>query len=533
MPSAELNTRLTLSDQLTGRLKKSEKGIRGFVTRSTKALFSLRGAFIGLGAFGVARFITSTADAADAIGKLSERLGESSEFISRFRFAGDQAGIAANNLDTALQRVNRRFGEIAQFGRGEALPALQALGEALGEDLIKRVEQGEKFSDLLPTIARGFSEIEDETKKLAIAFKLFDTEGVGLLQLLKGGEESIREKLAAAKRVFTDEDTQKAAAFKDEIGKIKDAFGSAKDQIVLEFLPALTDSLKVLLEMKKAADDLFDRISATRSAGGAGFLPALLGPSIPTPRPKQADGRQPAFPDFSHLDAERVSSRLTPSIGEPAGGPSTALTDNNEALAEQGELLIGIETGARDVRKAFSDMALARGAIVDISFALTDGITDNLFAIVDGAKSAKEAFSDMAKSILRDIARIIVQALIARAIGGLVGGVLGNVAGGVSAGPSVQRAHGGFIPPGKMSQVQLHGGKFGEAIVPLQSRFGSVAGGGGGGGTTIIYNISAIDVEDFDNKVLGAVGRRDGEVSSIVAARSRNSGPLRTSFGIA
>ncbi len=116
-------------------------------------------------------------------------------------------------------------------------------------------------------------------------------------------------------------------------------------------------------------------------------------------------------------------------------------------------------------------------------------------------------------------------------VGGLVVGVLGPV-GGAASGASGSAAHGAFVPPGKMRQVNVHGGKFGEAIVPLQSRFGSTSSAGGGGGTTIIYNIQAIDVEDFDNKVLGAVGRRDSEVSSIVASRARNSAPLRTSFGI-
>ena len=54
MPSADLNTRLTLTDKLTGGLRKSEKGIKGFVSRATKGLFSLRSAFVGLAAFGVA-----------------------------------------------------------------------------------------------------------------------------------------------------------------------------------------------------------------------------------------------------------------------------------------------------------------------------------------------------------------------------------------------------------------------------------------------------------------------------------------------
>jgi len=74
--------------------------------------------------------------------------------------------------------------------------------------------------------------------------------------------------------------------------------------------------------------------------------------------------------------------------------------------------------------------------------ALTDGLADTLMEIVDGTKSAKEAFTDFAISVIRDITRMAIKMAILQAISGIFGAGGGAAAGGVIPG---RMAEGGEI----------------------------------------------------------------------------------------
>ncbi len=320
------------------------------------------------------------------------------------------------------------------------------------------------------------------------------------------------------------------------------------------------------LETQKAFNAFIDRMFPGRQ----------LHPSFPPPPGRNIGPAQRTILSGQTFGGAPGQGRgLSPGItvGPPGGGFETgALTPpagvfEHEGIERGGQVISQVTEKTTEWHEAlkivgeeFSKLNIAINIVGGVADTLMSNVSGGLVAMTTGAKSAKEAFQDMAKSILADLQRIIIQALIAKALGALVGALTSPAGPGASA-PGLATtesvsgglgrtnlpnfslpsqtpafAHGGFVKPGQIVRATLHGGKFGEEINPLTSpgRFNAQSAvGGGGGGTTIIYNIQAIDVEDFDNKVLGAVGRRDGEVSSIVAARSRNSAPLRTSFGIA
>jgi hypothetical protein len=85
-------------------------------------------------------------------------------------------------LDAALQRFTRRTAEAAQ-GTGEAKDALAQMGIAL------RDQDGHlrRSEDLLADVADAFARIEDPAERVRLAFKLFDSEGVALVNLLSDG----------------------------------------------------------------------------------------------------------------------------------------------------------------------------------------------------------------------------------------------------------------------------------------------------------------------------------------------------------
>lgn len=206
---------------------------------------------------------------------------------------------------------------------------------------------------------------------------------------------------------------------------------------------------------------------------------------------------------------------------------------NAEIVAkEQYDIQFDAAKGAQNAFRQMSIEAVKFGdmasqAIHGVEGAISGGLTDGIMSFVDGTKSASEAFSQMAKSILGDIARIMMNQLMTGlvksafgAIGGLFGGAAsesmafgGSVspALGSGAGPVVFSAKGGLAPGhliplrGRMAMggtttgagAYIVGEGFNdEAIVPLPDnrsipvRFVGGSGGRGGRGAKIVNNIS-------------------------------------------
>lgn len=250
-----LEVQATLQDRFTAPLNRIQGRIRTFAQRSllsfnrlAGSVVNLRGLLIGLGGAltvrAFARMITGAAEAADRIGKLSDRLGISVEFLSKLEFVADRSGIQFNQFATSIQRLTRRAAEFRLTGAGPAAEGFRLLGE----DIVQAVKAGEEIETLLPKIADAFTRIEDPQKRVLIAMKLFDSEGVASLQALNRG---FREVIRDAERfgaVITQEDARAAAEFNDRLTDMTTALASLKREIGLAALPTLTQNLTDLAE---------------------------------------------------------------------------------------------------------------------------------------------------------------------------------------------------------------------------------------------------------------------------------------------
>lgn len=156
------------------------------VSRSMKAFV----AAFSVGA--ITRFVRSSIEAADAIGKTADKIGVTTTALQELRYAAESAGVQQNTLDMALQRFTRRSAEAAR-GTGEAKDALAELG----------IELRDQSGNLRPTeallrdVADAFTRVEDPAERVRLAFKLFDSEGVVMVNMLRNGSAGMQE---AAKR---------------------------------------------------------------------------------------------------------------------------------------------------------------------------------------------------------------------------------------------------------------------------------------------------------------------------------------------
>jgi hypothetical protein len=181
--------------------------------------------------------IKQTLDFGDQLAKLKTRLGLSVEAMSGLKFAADQSGVSFQTLTMGLQRMIRRVGEAAN-GTGEAEAALIELG--ISAKALNQLRPENQFR----AIAESLSGVADANDKARLAQKLFDSEGVALLQLMESGAGGIDAYMARANElgVVMSQTTAKGAEeAKNALGEVKARMNAAALETTMNMIPAITD----------------------------------------------------------------------------------------------------------------------------------------------------------------------------------------------------------------------------------------------------------------------------------------------------
>ena len=230
----------------------------------------------------IALFTKANVNALDTLGKTASKLGVNVEFLQQMRFAAEQTGIETRTLDMGLQRFIRRVAEAAK-GTGEAKGALQQLGiEFKNADGSAR-----DIQDILFDVADGLANTSSEGERVRLAFKFFDSEGVALVNTLKGGSVELKKFFNEAENLgilISSDTTKKAEAFNDQLNIIKRQFTAITQNLVGAFLPVLQDVsrdlTKFLTDTKKEVggfDKLGQNIAVGIVQGTQGFISGIAG----------------------------------------------------------------------------------------------------------------------------------------------------------------------------------------------------------------------------------------------------------------
>jgi len=176
---------LTARDRTKAAFRAVNKSLGRFAT------VGLAGAVAGL-----ALLTRESLKQIDILAKTSQKLGITTEALSGLRLAAEKTGLTAKNLDLGIQRMTRRIAEAAA-GSGEAKAALKELGLSAEELAQKSPDQ--QMLDL----ADAFEKVDGQSNKVRLGFKLFDSEGVALINTLELGREGLLASTAAAERFGT------------------------------------------------------------------------------------------------------------------------------------------------------------------------------------------------------------------------------------------------------------------------------------------------------------------------------------------
>ena len=467
-----------------------------FEKRQTLSLRRIKQAFgfiiSGAAVRGFARMATEQIRMTDAIGKLQDRLGGTSEAWSELIFVGERAGIQQNQMTLGLQRMIRRVAEAAD-GFGEAQGALKTLG--LDAEKLTRLPFDQQFE----IIAQRLSEVDEEGRRTALAMKLFDSEGVKLVQTMTDGAKGIREVREEARQLGASlsQDTVDAATrAQDAMTNLDAQLDAMKRNIVIGLLPAIED-------FNTGLEKMFNPSVAQRAAELQREIFALNQrlKFSNEPEPIQAQLRERLFELQKELEALRAQAadtadELETVIEGPSGSNASdpaaavslrAIATEAENLGEKLKELPGfgtltpattadeifpvgriVDKATESMRKAREETEKSIDAAQELGFVFESAFEN---AIVNGMK-----LRDVLKGILQDILRIIIRQRVTKP---LAGALLKNI-------PVPGRAMGGPVTAGSPFIV---GEKGPELFVPGAS--GNIMPNSALGGPRFEFNIDA------------------------------------------
>jgi predicted nucleic acid-binding Zn-ribbon protein len=173
---------------------KAIKSLRGNLDNANKAIGKIKSSLGGMtgalgaaaGAAGFGLLARNAVKTADALAKTSSKLGVTSSELYDFQTQANLAGISTDTANMALQRFVRRTAEAAQ-GSGEAKGALIELG--VRADELQKLPLAERMK----VLADAFQGVQNPADRLRLAFKLFDSEGASMVNMLGDGSESLEE----------------------------------------------------------------------------------------------------------------------------------------------------------------------------------------------------------------------------------------------------------------------------------------------------------------------------------------------------
>ena len=220
------------------------------------------GAAAGIAAaVGIGAMVAKQLQAIDTNTKIADKLGIATEKLTAMHIQAELSGVGISTLNEGLQRMVRRVGEAAQ-GTGEAKNALKELNINAVE--LAKLSPDKQFA----AIGDAMAGVGNQADRVRLAFKLFDSGGVALLNTLKGGSAAALEAAAFTEQwglAINRVDSAKIEQANDAMTKVSQASEGLWKQLTVKVAPALTgiagEILGVSNEMGSAssmADKLFD-----------------------------------------------------------------------------------------------------------------------------------------------------------------------------------------------------------------------------------------------------------------------------------
>jgi hypothetical protein len=477
------NTKIIIS--AVDKTKKGFKSVTNGLKTVTKAVFSMKSA-LGLAAGGAAMglLIKKSFDAVDSLDKTASKIGVTTQALTKLHYAAGLTGVSVETLNMASQRFTRRLAEAAR-GTGEAKGALKELG--INADELKKKQLDEQMLSL----ADAFSKVTTSADKVRLAMKLFDSEGVSLVNTLNLGRDGLKELFQEAETlgiVLSGRAVGGIVKAKDAMTKLFTLFKGVRDQLTAALAPALEMLVtllkdKILGAIEKANGSIEEFANKTIKSLiiGVGNMILALANGLRAfidfaNEISTAAQRVAKFFDETVIVNENVFSKSLVTKIQNVGnaivgwgnGMSFAfgeLNKGNKPLEDQITLLDRLKTAFVSVEDQFPTLDEGMKKVANsMSGAITKGFTD----AITGAEKFSDAMKAMAKSVIDSLIEMLVQYYITQAI-------FGAITGAFPSGPSVATTAPNTNMGANLGSRSFNGGGF----TGMGSRSGGVDNKGG------------------------------------------------------
>lgn len=517
---------------------KAFNAIRNKLGGLRKAALGVGAAVAGVGAaFAVA--VNKTLNFADEIAKTADKVGFTTSALQSFRVATDLAGISQEQLDTALGAMSKRIGEL-RAGTGALNTFLNKTDKAFADQLKSTTDNEEAFRLLIGRI-QGMKNAQDKAALSAAAFsrsagialsKLTLAEldegiakarelGIVIDEKLIRGAEGIKDKFELLTRVIstrffdfmlkmmdkldfgqlaTDLTTVaiKAAQFVVSLGKMLGIIGKNLPEQIEEARKKVRQLEFSYNDLSLAGSRSFDQLvkkykkldEAKVSLEKLELKQQQLNKTfdITTEKTKKATNAIKDHKENTGLTADfsmylaHVIKQLGKEIKEEERVLKILEAPISKFIEKVREVRTPLEDYGRTAKNVFNSVQEAGvDAMVDLE--------DSILGVIRGTMSAKDAFRNMANSIIDDILRIQIKKSITGPLSGFLDKAINQLIGPGSFGSSglqasdwlPGKANGGPVSAGRPYLVGERGP---ELMVP--GRSGTVIPNNALGGGVVI-----------------------------------------------
>ena len=543
------------------RLGNSMQGVAGRVKNLRLAMgglnknFATFGILISGGAF--VGLVKGAIDSADSFGKMADQTGIAANTLQAYVNAGKLAGVSQETIDKGLRRLAQSMREADQ-GVATYSDSFDALGISVRatDGTFKTSEQ------VLGEVADKFATMENGATKAALAMEIFGRSGASLINLLNGGAASLTEFNYAVSNEFA----QNAEFFNDLIAVLAIRFDGFRKQLTDALLPALNTIVGVFSELFSAENDfsgffkaieigirgiaigifatvkLVDEVIRVIGAAAQKVQSFFDNIKIPPFVQKLLGGAGNIAKDLGNKFKTTTKSNLTSLFGEDfTKGFSERFTESFNKIQE---LFSGTTNAPASYFKNIKDSVDDAGDSIDKTFGqqmreklktfrdsiktvqesmadvVVSGIKGMEDALVKFVETGKLNFSDLARSIISDMARIAIQQSITKPLTNFFSGLFSKSANGNAFvdGQIQKYAYGGIVNKPTMFPMRNGMGLMGEAgseaILPLRRGANGKLGVESSGGGSTIINVSV----DAGNTAVEGDTRQANEFGNVLAA---------------
>ena len=389
------------STKLKTGLTKATSQIKAFSKSAIKALKNISigiGAGVGAGLAIIVSTVNKYAAEIDKLAKSSDKLGLTVKALQQLQYQAELTGVSTQTMTTALQRMVRRVSEAAQ-GTGAAKDAIAELGLSAKE--LAGLSPDQQFY----AISEAMKEIGNQGDKVRLAMKIFDTEGVSLVNTMNSN-------LAATAKEFD----SLGISVSQSQAKMVEAYNDSKTK-----LGAIFSGFGIQLTAQLAApfETLLNWISKTIiKMGGMGKAARFFAKSVVNALKLSVKAVQSVIAAFVKLEnlmlrieqikllpavaAEAVASQVAGTPGDVGVNTQKAFDIENKIAAnnkglEDNTFINKLDGLLGEIDKSFAKSVETSNKGVQVTTSLateTKKTTDNIIQFSDALKKSTTAVNE-------------------------------------------------------------------------------------------------------------------------------------------